>query len=755
METNKRYYAHTYSGGKEPLEDHLKKTGDLCKVFASEFGCETLGDLLGGTHDLGKHTERFQKILDGEESKIDHAAVAAILLFHSDTLFQDKDFRRHIAGIVAAHHSKLVCDEDYFAKIEDYTDDENNLEIHTDPNDDRKRCALSSENEYREILQYAKDHGFLHKVREEEVQFCRAMTDGVEKMLIVKFLFSCLVDADYSATASVHDSSYFDRNVEQTANAEEMLKKLALYHSRFDGKEVKGHSINALRNQVYRDCAQKGIRMEPGIYTLTAPTGTAKTLALMRFALEQAKRNHQKRIIVILPFLSIIAQNAKVYKEIFGEDAVLECDSQTEYDEQVKELSDRWNSPIIITTAVTFFETMFSAKSVSLRKLHQLANAVIVYDECQTLPEKLLDATLEAVSTLPKYRSTILFSTATLPVFQYRKNLKSWNPTEIINDTTQIFDDYRKIKRTKVEWVTDQTFTPEELISYFEKERQVLWVFNTVKKAEQMYNTLCDFKDRRCCILLTSRMCSAHKLRIIEDIKRKSQEGEELYIISTQCIEAGVDIDMPVGAREFAPLSSIIQTAGRINRNGRGEGKLLIFRHKNHGEHDYPSTDYRNASEKTFVQAQTSEIDFYSRKYLDKYYEALYHTHNFDTDDRELTKAIQKEDYRGTEEEYQFIRNEKNYNIIVPYTKNDNDRTYWTILEELKSNHMVLTSKMMKICRGITVTVRTMEGLRDCCEQLFLKNYKERKETNWWIMTEAECYQEQGVVVQKKNGFFY
>lgn len=740
MEEVREYYAHTSGDGLEPLMDHLEKTGKLCSSFAADFGNEEIGMFLGRVHDIGKHTEKFQKVLKHQMQKIDHAIVSGIVIFNQDKMYPDLSIRRHLAGIAASHHASLTCDDGKFYEVEDYDDPVEMAGI--DPTED-KTNALKNDTEYRELIRWAKEENCLYPVHVPGAFSPDKLTTKLQQMLYARMLFSCLVDADYSATASLDNPLYVTENTREIKDYDEMLLKLSNYHENLVKHSDIHKPINILRNKVYAESAEAGKKYGPGVYTLTAPTGTAKTLALIRFALEQAKRNGQKRIFIILPYLSIISQNADVYRRIFGEDAVLENDSQTDYTERTKELADRWSSPIIVTTAVAFFETMFASRSITLRKLHQISNAVIIYDECQTLPEHLLDSTLEAVSELPRYGSTVLFSTATLPVYTYRKNLtKSWHPIELISDYDRLFSLYEKAKNTDVIFDTHNEYNAADLFKYFEKDRQVLFVFNTVKKAEEMYDEAISHIGEGHCVLLTSFMCSQHKLDTIKDIKERIASGEKLYIISTQCIEAGVDIDVPTGCREFAPLSSIIQTAGRINRNGNGHGKFLVFMHAEHTQRDFPGTDYMNASKQSRSQADQNGINIYEASSIDKYYQGLYSTKGIDVDDGELLKAINKENYLDVHKNYQMIENRKQCNIIVPYQgcKEQFDTLYKKITED----RCIITKKDMRDARRFTVSISENKDLSTCCIQLNLRNYGEIEPTNWYLMTNASFYTKRG-----------
>lgn len=472
------YFAHiSDSHDNEKLIDHLRLTADLAEANGLAFHNEKVCRQLGLLHDIGKRTESFQQVLERNKTKQDHAIVAAIYYFNHgwiDNLW----LKKRLALIMAAHHSDLYTMEPLgdgstqhksgsSSHNINFTFKEENIGCEWFTTLDRmKEIAVSDNEEYSDIQKYIDEHQLLMKLEKSDYLLINDMTMN-ERMFYVRMLYSCLVDADYSATAEYSDSGWLEKHFYiNRFDIDTFTKKFDTYHDNLV-KNATDSDMNRLRNQVYNSCAENGSK-KTGFLTLTAPTGTGKTLALMKFALQQAKAFHKNRIIVVLPFLSIIDQNANIYQEIFGKDTVLVDDSQTEYTDETRIQSDRWSSPIIVTTSVKFFSTLFASKATDIRRLHNIANSVVVFDECQTLPSYVLNSSIEVLNSLTTYyNTTVLFSTATKPSYKYREyddvrirsrfrkdyitvSSMKWQADEIMNDVESAFAIYDKIKNTSV-----------------------------------------------------------------------------------------------------------------------------------------------------------------------------------------------------------------------------------------------------------------------------------------------------------------
>ncbi|MDD4525669.1 MAG: CRISPR-associated helicase Cas3' [Lachnospiraceae bacterium] len=760
------YYAHSTSDGNwEPLIDHLNKTASLAEKYADEFHCARIGRQLGLLHDVGKHTLKFQRVLKHQEHKINHAVVAAELYADVDKTsnreYVDNTFIfLMICNALNGHHSLLqgnfnqlsFFDPDNLYPLPDDYNNPGDLQT----NDDNKQNALSSSKEYQEILNFVRENGLMLSIESHDYPDVEIM-DNATKMLFSRMMFSCLIDADYTATASFENEQPPEISDDRVIKAKEMLDELEAYRNAIISDSDTNNRINELRNEVYLDATLSGAG-KTGFYTLTAPTGTAKTLALMKFALEQVAANAQERIIVVLPYLSIITQNADVYRKIFGDDVVLEDDSQTEYSDDARIYADRWDAPIIVTTSVKFFETLFSSKAPTLRKLHRIANAVIVFDESQTLPSFVTDVSIKTLKALPDlFNTTVLLSTATQPSYNYRQELCNYEHNEIISDPKVLYDKYRIAKQTKTVFDTDKLWSYEDLVDYFGDRKQVIYVLNTTGKADKMYHALKDRHEEDSVFLLSSRLCVGHKMKVIKEVKRRLEENLPCYLSSTQCIEAGVDVDFPSGAREYAPFTSIVQTAGRINRNGCKSGKMLVFRSEDNGRFDYPTTDYLNEAAISLNMAEiNNSIDTNNLSDIESYYKKLYSGNAAEGhDSEEIRKAEEECDIKEMSEKYQLIDGEKQYTVIVPY--NEFLTEYSDFRDKVEKNQYCFCKKDMRKLRDFSVNIYSNgkggEFIRNHCHRLSLFSPFGISETNWFIADIDDIYNDKtGLQVKEKTG---
>ena len=740
------FYAHLNKDHKELLIDHLKKTGKLAEQFSSEFGYGKLGLQLGLLHDVGKHTERFQKVLQRQLKKIDHAVVSAECYADlADQSICDDDFiYLMICNCLNAHHSILRGEFkdpgfDGVYPLPDHYD----LAF----TDDRgKQNALSSEEEYQTILDFIEENHLILPLTKQDMPDTEAMSNA-EKMLFVRMMQSCLVDADYSSTAAFEDPEYAKTVEDRSLDPDALLKQLSDYHERLVQSTDPENEMNQLRNRVYHDAAEAGHR-KIQLYTLTAPTGTAKTLAMMQFALTHAKTHGLRRILIVLPYLSITTQNTETYRKIFGDEVVLEDDSMTEYPDEVRMYADRWNSPIIVTTSVKFFETLQAAKASDLRRLHEITNAVVVFDEAQTLGSEFTDITIKTLTALPKqYRTTVVLSTATQPAYQYRNALKDFLASEIIEDPAALYRDYEKTKKTDVTFSIDQEWSVEALRDNLCRYPQALCVSNTTNKVLHLYKSFSEKFEAEQVFYLSSRLCPGHKKEVIRDVAARLKDGMPCYLLSTQCIEAGVDFDFPAGAREYASLTAISQTAGRINRNGtRQKGEMLVFRSDQNGTYDFPSEAYHNEADITYYMVMNhpdKRLNTNSLQDIREYYQKLYSGDSIHGYDKKPIRDAENEcDLKGMSEAYQLISDRNQCNVIVPYEKRMDE--FDALVNILSNQNYTLTKKELYAHHGLTVSVtvngKSLDYIKTHCHQLSLYAPGQAVLVNWYIADMDEIY---------------
>lgn len=750
------FFSHTNSDKREYLIDHLKNTGDLASFFASSFGGDEIAEQAGLLHDLGKHTKKFQCVLNGTAHAIDHSAVGAEYYWNnvSDDVIDDPYFAMLICNIIQSHHSDLhgelgeeaIYDSEYMA-YPDFTMERNITDNH-------KENALGSQKELDQITEYVMCHNLMKRISGKTLPNSENMSNE-SKMLYERMIFSCLVDADYSSTAAFYDGEdYSAYKNERVLHPDELIRKLDDYR-RQKGFVKKGSGLNSLRNEVYQYCEWAGRELPVGLYTLTAPTGTGKTHSLIRFALEQAKRNKQKRIFVVLPYLSIIEQNASEYRTIFGAENCIEQDSQAEISEEIKLYADRWDYPIIATTSVSFFEALCGGQASKERKLHNIADAVIVFDEAQTLPSYLLDVTMQSLNALPEYfNTTVLLSTATQPDYKLREHLNGLHFKEIIPDNDNLYERYGKIRKLDISTEVKTSETYQELAELYDTNQQ-LFVFNTTGKALKMFKLLKETHEDESCYLLSSALCSEHKSDTIAKIKERISNGLDCYVSATQCIEAGVDLDFPVGMRECAPLPSIIQTAGRINRNGKSTGKFHVFFLD---DNTYPGTVYRNESYVTRNIIQEHGLDINNMDLIREYYRQIYNGDAEENADKnEIAAAVEELDTHKLTENYKLIEDHNELNIIVPYQEAEFERLH----KELSSKNFCISKKEMRAARNMTVRLYGNKNLQEYLDKHCMRLSAKKSESagymeiNWYIVEDLSVYDpKEGLIKQEREGGF-
>ena len=383
-------------------------------------------------------------------------------------------------------------------------------------------------------------------------------------------MYSCLVDADFL------DTEFFMAPERSSIRAfGQPLDVLAsVFFSRLDETQRKAPNtgVNRIRAEI-REACEQAADAAPGLFSLTVPTGGGKTLSGTAFAFRHALRNGMKRIIYVIPYTSIIEQTADILRDILGPDNVLEHHSNFDPDKETKQsrlASENWDAPVVVTTAVQFFESLHACKSSRCRKLHNIAESVVVLDEVQLLPTNLLLPCSEAIRQLvSRYRTTIVLSTAT------QLNLPGIDPEAVREMVPPSLDLYHRLKRTTIEFPLDRNArkTWDEIAVELSGFDQVLCVVNTRKDCRELFDRM-----PKGTVHLSALMCGEHRSRVIHEIKGRLAAGAPIRVVSTQLVEAGVDIDFPVVYRAFTGLSSIAQSAGRCNREGRRDtGRVVVF----------------------------------------------------------------------------------------------------------------------------------------------------------------------------------
>lgn len=595
-----QYYAHTSglsdSETWQPLSEHLENVSELAASFAEPFGCAEWAKVAGCLHDIGKACEEFQRRLQGKHPPIDHSIAGAVFADKTTIYAKDGiDEGSLLATVIAGHHLGL----------QDFSGD-NSLakrqaayergEIPRAALPDKIGISLPDAD-----VSVCDRIANVCKKKEREAQ-AQQLTFGV--FTLSHLLFSSLVDADWLDTERFMSPEGYQRR--QMANSSQ--QSLRVLSSRLDSKlaSFTGDTlVNQARSELLKE-AQASAELPPGIFELEMPTGSGKTLTSMSFALRHALANGQKRVIYAIPFMSIVEQNAQVFRSILGTENVVEhvssydygleaeadknlCGTEVDGWEQTKRelglrermLAQNWDSPVVITTNVQLFESLFSNKVSRARKVHNIANSVIVLDEAQSLPDSLLQPTLAMIETLVAIAHvSVVLCTATQPALDKVWPLKS-KVTKIIAQPERFDNAFGGRVSFDVSRVFEgDAYDLDELVDELSECEQVLCVVSSRRAARAVYDAL---RSRMWSIEglfhLSALMVPEHRSLVLEMVKRRLVEGLPCRVVSTQLVEAGVDLDFPVVFREVAGIDSMLQAAGRCNREGKlgKEGRVVIF----------------------------------------------------------------------------------------------------------------------------------------------------------------------------------
>lgn len=612
-------------GNVQTIKEHLLGTARRAEKFASEFDCGEAGYLCGLLHDIGKYSEAFQCRIRNPLSagRVDHSTAGAVEL--------QKLSKAHIAlGMaVAGHHSGLLDGGNKMAaSAEDGT------------YFGRQKKKLKDYGRWKEELSAEFSEN-------SQVAFPGFCTEGRFGMsFFIRMIFSCLVDADYLDTEAFMEKDQVERGGYDSL--ETLQCRFEKYTARWLETKVTGVDVSArlgkYRNSILRECMERGERYFRGLYTLTVPTGGGKTTASVGFALKHACRHGLKRIIYVIPYTSVIDQTAAVFEKIFGQENVLEHHSGILYDMEENQEQDvncrkalaveNWDAPIVVTTAVQFFESLFGNRSAKCRKLHNIANSVIIFDEAQTLPIPYLDPCVAAMSQLVQnYRSSVILCTATQPALEekFQACLSNVEIREICSDMKEMAGLF---KRNRIENL--DLLSAEELKRRLRGQKQVLCIVNRRKTAQDLYEDL----EGEGAFCLTTLLCPLDRKAKFAQIKRRLENGETCQVIATSLMEAGVDLDFPQVYRQEAGLDSLIQAAGRCNREGKRPGdEQFVYSFRLEGEENQNMAQNIAALRETWRRYELIDepeaISFYFR-----YFRELLGKENLDQ--KGIMKALEK-----------------------------------------------------------------------------------------------------------------
>lgn len=688
-----QYFAHSENddgrGRREPLREHLERVSKRSAEFARMFGAEAQARAAGLLHDLAKYSEQFLRRIDPalREASRDHWTAGA---YYCLRVFGD--FGIVPALVIMGHHIGLTQIESYEGLEESWRD---RLRDHADELTTNDLKALLSH--------FASDNLACPSV---EAGLTMTEEHAAANMLDVRMLFSALVDADFIETeahfngdATVHyrerpDGPALDAALSLDAVHAEIAKKAIVKVD--DG-------IRVVRDRVLHDCLAAA-ELPKGVFNLSAPTGSGKTLAMLAFALAHAKKHGLRRIVVVMPYLNIVDQTAAIYRDLFSSvngfpaDYMLEDHSNVRPpdetdDDSVKEatrlsrlLAENWDAPIILTTTVQCLESLHANRPSACRKLHRLANSLILFDEVQTLPVELAVPTLATLSRLQeRFGASVVFATATQPAFDhFDQEVKAqaaggWNPHEIIRDTDEIFASTKA--RVRVDWRLDRPTPWHELADELSGNecRQVLCIVNLKRHAQRLAQDL-QARGVEGVLHLSTTMCPLHRLAVLAQVKDCLKRDLPLRLISTQCVECGIDLDVRVVFRALGPLEAIVQAAGRCNRHGllADGGRFVVFVPEAEGQALYPGGSYESAAKSTenylrglaIADGSLDDLEILNDpQRMRTYYKRYYHLHRRHAESAKACKAhdsLAVWSFEKMAAAYRLIEDD-NINVLVPY----------------------------------------------------------------------------------------
>jgi CRISPR-associated endonuclease/helicase Cas3 len=561
------YYAHSENKANEKhaLSKHLTETAELAVSFTDQEAFKPIFYLTGVLHDLGKYQPEFQRYLEagGKRGSVPHASWGAG--------YARREGLIEASISIDGHHKGIPDTSAWKSDTEPF-----------------KRGEILG---FDDVLNaFFVDTGVAPALSGKDVPL--RFSDALKRETFIRYLFSALTDGDWLSTERHFNQTVSEIRINATLSVDELLARLEEEFS----KKPKEGDLNRLRNEARQQVLEKA-DMPCGFYSLALPTGMGKTLTSMAWGLKHAKKNTLKRIVIVLPFVNIIDQTAQVLKNIFGREWVLEHHSSYNeneietngskdgysLEEQRKKLAcENWDYPIIVTTTVQFFESLFSNRPSRCRKIHNIAESVVIFDEVQTLPKEIILPTLQMLKDIESImRTSFLFCTATQPAFEKRQGFDGIEAIyPLIDNPAQLYRETRRVTYHLLNGLTP--VEPSALLEPVVREAAAtLVIFNTKKAALEFFKSAKYSADWERKYHLSTAMCPSHRKHVIESIRTDLAAKRRILVVSTQLVEAGVDFDFPVVFRAMAPLEAVIQAAGRCNREGAlgvSGGRVFLFK---------------------------------------------------------------------------------------------------------------------------------------------------------------------------------
>lgn len=657
------------TGREQLLCDHLTGVADLAGRFAAAFGEEAMGRLLGLYHDIGKYSREFQAYLraDEEEKKrrrgrIDHSTAGTQEIVKLRQSADDEQSRRLGRGMaqvmafcIAGHHGGIPNQGTTANTAEDGT--------------------LLGRLKRRNLPDYRAYHeaDLPQTLPPSSLLLAQAARAPLSAMLYTRMLFSCLVDADFLDTEDFMSAGNVER--EGFASMETLFAHFeASVEDKFfrpkteEERQRLKQPINKKRMALLAESIAAGKEAAGNFYRMTIPTGGGKTISSLAFALHYARhaKKKRKRIIYVIPYTSIIEQNAAVFRDLLGPDSVVEHHQNVDYDDvqdtdmnRKRLATENWDAPVIVTTNVQFFESLFSNRPSKCRKLHNLAESIVIFDEAQMIPMDYLRPSLAAIEALVRhYACTAVLCTATQPPLGqfFPADLQ---PIEICPALMENADFFR---RTTIR-LREEAMTEERLAAELAAQERVLCIVNVKKTAQRIFDLL---GEQEGTYHLSTNLYPVHREQVLEEIRERLKDGKPCRVISTSLVEAGVDLDFPCVYREINGLDSIVQAAGRCNREGRRtaeESVVHVF------SLEKLARNAQLAARLTKLVAREYGDDMANPLAIQRYFEELYDVSGpVRLDKEEIMDKIEEWAFADVAEKFRFIA-DKTKAVLVPRTE--------------------------------------------------------------------------------------
>ena len=666
------FYAHSANdeGAWHGLADHLLAVAQIAGGFCEAFASRDPAYYAGLWHDVGKFDPEFQRYLAGKRKHgPDHKGAGAQLALQRGG---------PLAMLVQGHHGGLRA----FKDLQAWLNEKGSVTAAT-------AATATARQDIPDLVPITnlRPPAWVNK-------------DKSTAEMWLRMVFSALVDADFLDTER-HFQAGKSAQRGPRISMSELWNRFKERHQAHIQANEPTSNVNQVRNEVYAACLSAA--MQPsGIFRLAVPTGGGKTLSAMGFALRHAIEHKMERVIVAVPFISITQQTASEYRRILDGYAdetmvVLEHHSSVEMNDAdefdpaatwARLASENWDSPIVVTTTVQLFNSLFSNRTSSTRKLHNLARSVIILDEAQALPPKLLEPILDGLRELAEnYGASVVLSTATQPAFQVVEPFANVEATDIVPSPERHF---QALKRVRYEWKTDPAQTWDAIADIMQTTPQALAIVNTKKDALALLDAL---NDERA-LHLSTLLCGRHRRDVIEEVKGRLSGGEECRLVSTQVVEAGVDLDFPMVLRAIGPLDSIIQAAGRCNRNGRlDKGRVVVFDTAEASAPPFGS--YRTATGITKAMLNSGPMDPDDPQVVAGYFRRLYQ--GVDTDAEHVQAYRSALDYPEVAKRFRMIDDDTVTIVVTSFGSADEQREVSEAVTSLRNG----TSDARRLIRAI------------------------------------------------------